>query len=85
MSDNLLESKTRFIALAEGRVTGFFLWRIRLETVPRLGPLAGFPRLGDPSDLRLAPEKAEPSGLLLLQPRTRPSWGLHRSLAVASP
>src|ERR1019366_8827339 len=81
-SYNLLESKTRFIALAEGMVTGLFLWRIRPETVPRLWPLACFPRLGDPSDLSLAPETAEPSGLLLVQPCTRPSWGLRRSLTV---
>ena len=82
LSYNLLESKTRFIAPGDGTVTERFLRRIRPETVPRLWPLARFPRLGGPSDLGLAPQTAELSGLLLLQPCTRPSWGLRRSLTV---
>jgi hypothetical protein len=85
LSYNLLESKTRFIALAEGRVTGLLLSRISPETMPRLWPSVGFPRLGEPSNLSLAPETAELSDLLLLQPCTRPPWGLRRSLPVASP
>ena len=82
LSYNLLESKTRFIALAEGRVTGLLLCRIMPEMMPRLWPLVCFPRLGGPSNLSLALETAEPAGLLLLQPCTSPSWGLRRSLTV---
>ena len=57
-------------------------WKLRRQTGLRRKPLAGFPLFGDPSNLSLAPPKSQVSGLLLLQPCTRPSCEPHRSLAV---
>jgi hypothetical protein len=76
----LLENKAGSIAPSFGIVTGL-AGRIAHQAVPRLWPFARFPRLDDPSETSLTPQKVEP--LLLCSSDLAPN--LHAGPAGAPP